>query len=104
MSDPTTYSPAAGVRGVAPRRKRASRAERVFTSLRAGMALWEIARRENCSVRPVRRIVADALARLEIDPTAGYAQLQIPGSTMRCCRARPKPKLEKLSIASLLSP
>jgi DNA-binding NarL/FixJ family response regulator len=41
----------------------------VFTSLRAGMALWEIARRENCSVRTVRRIVADALTRLEIDPT-----------------------------------
>ena len=72
MSDPTSSSPAR----VAPRKK-ASRAERVFAKLRAGMALWDIARRENCSVRTVRRIVADSLARLEIDPTAGYAQLQI---------------------------
>ena len=72
MSDPTPSSPPR----VAPRKK-ASRAERVFAKLRAGMALWDIARRENCSVRTVRRIVADSLARLEIDPTAGYAQLQI---------------------------
>jgi hypothetical protein len=36
-----------------------------------------IARREGCSVRTVCRIVADTLARLEIDPTAGYAQPQI---------------------------
>jgi hypothetical protein len=77
MSDPTPSSPPARVRRVAPRRKKASRAERVFTSLRAGMAVWDIARRENCSVRTVRRIVAESLARLEIDPTAGYAQLQI---------------------------
>jgi hypothetical protein len=77
MSDPTAFSLPARVRGGAPRRKQASRAERVFTSLRAGMALWDIARRENCSVRTVRRIVAETLARLEIDPTAGYAQLQI---------------------------
>jgi len=77
MSDPAPSSPPARVRGVAPRRKKASRAERVFKWLRAGMALWEIARSENCSVRTVRRIVAESLARLEIDPTAGYAQLQI---------------------------
>ena len=49
----------------------------MFILLRGGMAVWDIARCENCSVRTVRRIVADSLARLEIDPTAGYAQLQI---------------------------
>jgi hypothetical protein len=77
MPDPAPSSPPARVRGVAPRRKRAHQAERVFALLRGGMAVWDIARRENCSVRTVRRIVADSLARLEIDPTAGYAQLQI---------------------------
>jgi hypothetical protein len=53
------------------------RAARVFMRLRSGMALWDIARDEGCSVRTVRRIVTGTLARLEIDPTAGYAQLQI---------------------------
>lgn len=77
MSDPPPSSPPARVRRVAPRQKRAHQAERVFALLRGGMAVWDIARRENCSVRTVRRIVADSLARLEIDPTAGYAQLQI---------------------------
>jgi DNA-binding CsgD family transcriptional regulator len=76
MSDPTSSSPPAR-RRVVPRQKRAHQAERMFALLRGGMAVWDIARAENCSVRTVRRIIADSLARLEIDPTAGYAQLQI---------------------------
>jgi len=71
MSDTTAFSPppAARVSGVAPRRKKASPVERVFASPRGGMALWDIARR---FVRTVRRIVADSLERLEIDPRASF--------------------------------
>lgn len=62
---------------LAARRETALRAERVFNKLRAGFEVQAIAQRENCSVRTVRRIIADALKRREIDPPAGYAQLQI---------------------------
>ena len=62
---------------LAARRATAARKLSIFARLTTGESYLSIARREGCSVRHLRAIVAEALKKREIDPLAQFAQLQI---------------------------
>ena len=62
---------------VAPRRATAERRLRILERLTTGLTVAHIARVEGLSVRRIRRIIQDMLTSREIDPAAGFAQLQI---------------------------
>ena len=59
------------------RRATAERKLRVFNLLKAGVPVAEIALQEGLSVRRAREMIQTALERREIDPPAGFVQLQI---------------------------
>jgi hypothetical protein len=62
---------------VAPRRATAERRLRILERLTTGLTVAHIARVEGLSVRRIRRIIQEMLASREIDPPAGFVQLQI---------------------------
>jgi hypothetical protein len=83
MSEPPTTSrlreaPAAEAAArIAPRRKTADQRLRIQERLTMGLTVPHIARVEQLTVRRVRQIIAEMLASREIDPPAGFVQLQI---------------------------
>ena len=50
---------------------------KLFNLLKSGMPIAEIALEEGLSVRRARELVQELLERREVDPPAGFAQLQI---------------------------
>jgi hypothetical protein len=62
---------------VAPRRKTADRRLRILERLTTGLSVAHIARVEKLTVRRVQQIIADMLDSREIDPPAGFVQLQV---------------------------
>ena len=50
---------------------------RLFNLLKSGVPIAEIALQEGLSVRRAREVVQEMLERREVDPPAGFAQLQI---------------------------
>ena len=62
---------------IAPRRATAERRLRILERLTTGLTVAHIARVEGLSVRRIRRIIQEMLASREIDPAAGFVQLQI---------------------------
>ena len=56
---------------------RALRRERIFARLRLGASSADVAREEGLSEQRVRKIVADALKRQEVDDPADHALLQL---------------------------
>jgi len=50
---------------------------RLFNLLKAGVPIAEIALQEGLSVRRAREVVQEMLERREVDPPAGFVQLQI---------------------------
>ena len=50
---------------------------RILERLTAGVSAPHIARVENITIRRVRQIIAEMLAKREVDPPAGFVQLQI---------------------------
>jgi hypothetical protein len=63
--------------GVVPRRATAERRLRILERLTTGLTVAHIACVEGLSVRRIRRIILEMLASREIDPPAGFVQLQI---------------------------
>jgi hypothetical protein len=61
----------------AARRAAAERKLRILERLTAGVSVGHIAYVEDITVRRVRQIVAEMLAKREVDPPAGFVQLQI---------------------------
>jgi hypothetical protein len=61
----------------AARRATAERKLRILERLTAGASVGHIAHVENITIRRVRQIIADMLASREVDPPAGFVQLQI---------------------------
>jgi hypothetical protein len=59
------------------RQAKAERNVRLFNLLKAGMPIAEIALQEGLSVRRARELVQEMLERREVDPPAGFVQLQI---------------------------
>jgi DNA-binding CsgD family transcriptional regulator len=59
------------------RKTKAERNVRLFNLLKSGVPIAEIALQEGLSIRRARELVQDMLARREVDPPAGFAQLQI---------------------------
>ena len=64
-------------RRTAMRRATAERKLRILERLTAGVSVAHIARVENITIRRVRQIIAEMLAKREVDPPAGFVQLQI---------------------------
>ena len=64
-------------RRVAPRRATADRRLRILERLTTGLTVPHIAREEGLSVTRIRQIIAAMLESREIDPPAGFVQLQI---------------------------
>ncbi len=62
---------------LAARQAKAARNVKLFNLLKAGVPIAEIALQEGLSVRRAREVVQEILARREIDPPAGFVQLQI---------------------------
>ena len=62
---------------IAPRRGTADRRLRILERLTTGLSVAHIARVENLTVRRVRQIIAGMLDAREVDPPAGFVQLQI---------------------------
>jgi hypothetical protein len=62
---------------IAPRRGTADRRLRILERLTSGLSVTHIARVENLTVRRVRQIIAKMLDEREVDPPAGFVQLQI---------------------------
>ena len=62
---------------IAPRRGTADRRLRILERLTTGLSVAHIARVENLTVRRVRQIIAKMLDEREVDPPAGFVQLQI---------------------------
>jgi hypothetical protein len=62
---------------VAPRRKTADQRLRILERLTIGLSVVHIARVEKLTVRRVRQIIAGMLESREIDPPAGFVQLQV---------------------------
>ena len=62
---------------LAPRRASAERRLRILERLTCGLTVAHIARVENLTVRRVRQIIAGMLEKRELDPPAGFVQLQI---------------------------
>ena len=84
MSKPAKESPSREApappepaRRVAPRRATADRRLRILERLTTGLTVAHIAREERLSVQRIRRIIAEMLESREIDPPAGFVQLQI---------------------------
>jgi hypothetical protein len=65
------------IRRAAARRATAARRLRIIELLAAGTSVARIAQAEGRSIRRVRQIIADTLEKREIDPPAGFVQLQI---------------------------
>jgi hypothetical protein len=61
----------------AMRRTTAERKVRIFERLTAGVSIAQISSVENLTTRRVRQIIAETLAEREVDPPAGFVQLQI---------------------------
>jgi hypothetical protein len=59
------------------RQAKAERNVRQFNLLKSGVPIAEIALQEGLSVRRARELVQEMLERREVDPPAGFAQLQI---------------------------
>ena len=59
------------------RQAKAARNVRLFNLLKAGVPVAEIALQEGLSVRRAREVVQEMLERREVDPPAGFVQLQI---------------------------
>jgi hypothetical protein len=59
------------------RQARAERNVKLFNLLKSGVPIAEIALQEGLSVRRARELVREMLERREVDPPAGFAQLQI---------------------------
>ena len=59
------------------RRATAERKLRILERLTAGVSVPHIARTEDLTIRRVRQIIAEMLAKREVDPPAGFVQLQI---------------------------
>jgi hypothetical protein len=55
----------------------AARKLKIFEQLKKGYSVARIAFTEECTPRRIRQIVAEMLEKREIDPPAGFAQLQI---------------------------
>ena len=64
-------------RRVAPRRATADRRLRILERLTTGLTVAHIAREEGVTVTRIRQILAAMLESREIDPPAGFVQLQI---------------------------
>jgi hypothetical protein len=79
---PESSAPASVAPGVRPlrlgaRRAKAERAFRLVGLLAAGASVAELALEEGVSVRRMRQIIQDVMARRQVDPPPGFAQLQI---------------------------
>jgi len=61
----------------APRRKTADQRLRILERLTSGLSVVHIARVEKLTVRRVQQIIAAMLESREIDPPAGFVQLQV---------------------------
>ncbi len=59
------------------RREKAERKLRVFNLLKAGVPVAQIALQEGLSTRRARELIQQTLDRREIDPPAGFVQLQV---------------------------
>lgn len=59
------------------RRAKAERKLRVFNLLKAGVPVAQIAFQEGLTVRRTRAVIQETLDRREIDPPAGFVQLQV---------------------------
>jgi len=59
------------------RRATAERKQRILERLTMGASVMNVARVEKITVRRVRQIIAEMLASREVDPPAGFVQLQI---------------------------
>ena len=59
------------------RRATAERKLRIAERLTAGVSIPHIVRVENLAIRRVRQIIAEMLAKREVDPPAGFVALQI---------------------------
>ena len=59
------------------RRRRLQRKLRILERLTAGVSVAHIAQTEKLTIRRVRQIIGEMLARREVDPPAGFVQLQI---------------------------
>src|ERR1700689_1851850 len=64
-------------RRIAPRRATADRRLRILERLTTGLTVAHIAREERLTVTRVRQIIAQMLESREMDPPAGFVQLQI---------------------------
>ena len=62
---------------LAPRRASAERRMRILERLTCGLTVAHIARIENLTVHRIRQIIAGMLEKRELDPPAGFVQLQI---------------------------
>src|SRR5271170_3388776 len=62
---------------IAPRRKSADQRLRILERLTTGLSVAHIARVEKLTVRRVQQIIAAMLESREIDPPAGFVQLQV---------------------------
>jgi hypothetical protein len=69
--------PAEPARKLTQRRKTADQRLRIVDRLTTGLSVAHIARVEGLTVRRVRQIIAEMLESREIEPPAGYVQLQI---------------------------
>ena len=74
---PSAVEPPAPSPRASARRASAERKLRILERLTAGVSVAHIARIEKITVRRVRQIVAEMLERREVDPPAGFVQLQI---------------------------
>ncbi len=74
----------------AMRRATAERKLRILERQTAGVSVAHIARVENITSRRVRQIIAEMLAKREVDPPAGCVPLQIarPGDAMVVAHTR----------------
>ncbi|MGD0640648.1 MAG: hypothetical protein ABSC22_07865 [Roseiarcus sp.] len=77
--EPEPKRPAARARAgrIESRRAKAARNLRLFNLLKAGVSVAEIALQEGLSVRRARELVQEMLERRDVDPPAGFVQLQI---------------------------
>jgi hypothetical protein len=74
---PKRRSARARVGRIEARRAKAARNVRLFNLLKAGVPMNEIALQEGMSIRRARELVQEMLVRREVDPPAGFVQLQI---------------------------
>ena len=73
---------------IAPRRKTADQRLRIFERLTMRLTVMDIAQAEQLRARRASQIIAELLARREIDPPAGFVQLQIAGLSEAMIGAR----------------